>query len=166
MTWPFILNTVSLWPSVRKWLLILALNLLPVNVKREAAEVRDEGSWVSAVPPHCAPFHSFSRPSPSSVANSRLLFEAECVSPPHPPTHHHHRTPHPRPPRLQIKATAPLPVCVMGENQSYFYAGPCVTFPLRRYVVARGKGEGLNGDWMVESQPLLPPPKKKKKKCN
>lgn len=27
MTWPFILNTVSPWPSVRKWLLILALNL-------------------------------------------------------------------------------------------------------------------------------------------
>lgn len=25
--WPFILNTVSPWPSVRKWLLILALNL-------------------------------------------------------------------------------------------------------------------------------------------
>lgn len=27
MMWPFILNTVSPWPSVRKWLLILALNL-------------------------------------------------------------------------------------------------------------------------------------------
>lgn len=159
MTWPFILNTVSLWPSVRKWLLILALNLLPVNVKREAAEVRDEGSWVSAVPPHCAPFHSFSRPSPSSVANSRLLWEAECVSPVATPPPQLPQLP--GPPRLQIKATAPLPVCVMGENQSYFYAGPCVTFPLHRYEVAWGKGEGLNGDWMVELNP--PPPKKK---CN
>lgn len=138
MTWPFILNTVSLWPSVRKWLLILALNLLPVNVKREAAEVRHEGSWVSAVPPHCAPFHSFSRPSRSSVANSRLLLEAECVSPVAPPT-----LPQlPRPPRLQIKATAPLPVCVMGENQSYFYAGPCVTFPFAgtRWLEEKEKG--------------------------
>lgn len=56
--WPFILNTVSLWPSVRKWLLILALNLQPVSVKRRAAEVRDEGSWVSWVPARCSQDHS------------------------------------------------------------------------------------------------------------
>lgn len=114
---------------------------------------------------HIAPRSTHSAAPPPHLSPTRGSSSRQSVChPPHPPTHHHHhRTPHPRPPRLQIKATAPLPVCVMGENQSYFYAGPCVTFPLRRYVVARGKGEGLNGDWMVESQPLLPPPKKKKK---
>ncbi|CAB1414657.1 unnamed protein product [Pleuronectes platessa] len=64
MTWPFILNTVSPWPSVRKWLLILALNLPPVNVRREAAEVRELGQLHSlalrpvqliSAPPHRQP---------------------------------------------------------------------------------------------------------------
>lgn len=73
MMWPFILNTVSLWPSVRKWLLILALNLQAVNVKREAAELRDEGSWVSCVPAHCTQHHSSVAPPPP-VATPELLF--------------------------------------------------------------------------------------------
>lgn len=60
--WPFILNTVSPCPSVRKWLLILALNLTACQCEVGAAEVWDEGSWVSTFPSNV--FHSFKVPSP------------------------------------------------------------------------------------------------------
>lgn len=48
---------------------------------------------------------------------------------------------------LQIKATCPCQ-CVMGGNQSYFYAGPCVTFPLCRYVVAWGRERKV--EWQLD----------------
>lgn len=110
---------------------------------------------------HIAPRSTHSAAPPPHLSPTRGFSWRQSVcrpSHPHPPNS-------PAPPCLQIKATAPLPVCVMGENQSYFYAGPCVTFPLRRYEVAWGKEEGLNRDWMVESTPhphSNPPPKKKK----
>lgn len=110
MTWPFILNTVSPWPSVRKWLLILALNLPACQcVKRETAEVWDEGSWVSSVPSHCAPFHSSTALPPSTATPQ--LHSGRCVSP-----------------QLADKSHW---WCVMGKNPSCFYA--CVTFPFCRY---------------------------------
>lgn len=126
MMWPFILNTVSLWPSVRKWLLILALNLQAVNVKREAAELRDEGSRVSCVPAHSTQYHSSVAPPPPPRCHPRASLQAAC---------------------------SPLPVdksycprqCVMGENQSYFSHVSLSLFAGMWWL----EEERLNGNWMV-----------------
>lgn len=125
MMWPFILNTVSLWPSVRKWLLILALNLQAVNVKREAAELRDEGSWVSCVPARCTQHHSSAAPPPP-VATPELLFRRRV------------------PLCLLDKSYCPHQ-CLMGENQSYFSRVSLSLFAGMWWL----EEERVNGNWMV-----------------
>lgn len=86
MTWPFILHTVSPRPSVRKCLLILALNLSSVNVTRGAGKVRDEGVGGQRRPCTFHPVLLINSPShihhPSSALSLQAVWARDAAAPP------------------------------------------------------------------------------------
>lgn len=115
MTWPFILNTVSPWPSVRKWLLILALNLPACQCEEGRSRGkgwRELGQLRSLT----------SRPVP--VINSPSL---------HPPPPHRFSPGGACSLSLQIKATGPLllPVCDGWESELFLCTPTCQFSPLQ-----------------------------------
>jgi len=111
MTRPFILTTVSPWPSVRKWLLILALNL-PACQCVEGEQSRYGMRGVRSAPcPRTSPRSAHQRPLP------------------HPP-HHLFSPGGACSPQSADKSRR---WCLMGENKRRFYANPCVASPICRY---------------------------------